>query len=97
MAGAVGGGGVEEFPAEGEGDTFKDGGAHSGEEDAALVGVEDETKRGSMLSEEGEDESDIGKRRDAMGVVDISHRVREVGVWRVACGGTKNQGRSECE
>jgi hypothetical protein len=50
-----------------------------------------------MLSEEGEDESDIGKRRDAMGVVDISHRVREVGVWRVACGGTKNQGRSECE
>jgi hypothetical protein len=27
MAGAVGGGGVEEFPAEGEGDTFKDGGA----------------------------------------------------------------------
>jgi hypothetical protein len=95
MAGAVGGGGVEEFPAEGK--SFKDSGARGGEEDAALVRVEDETKRGSMLSEEGEDESNIGKRRDAMGVVNISHRVREVGVWRVACGGTENQGRSECE
>jgi hypothetical protein len=97
MAGAVGGGGVEEFSAEGEGDTFEDGGARSGEEDATLVGVEDETKRRSMLREEGEDESDIGKRRDAMGVVDKSHRVGEVGVWRVTCGGTMNQGRSECE
>jgi hypothetical protein len=67
MAGAVGGGGVEEFPAEGEGDTFEDGGARSGEEDATLVGVEDETKRGSMLREEGEDESDIGKRHDESG------------------------------
>jgi hypothetical protein len=38
---------VEEFPAEGEGDTFEDGGARSEEEDATLVGVEDETKRGS--------------------------------------------------
>jgi hypothetical protein len=81
MAGTVGGGGVEEFPAEGEGDTVKYSGARGGEEDAALVRVEDETKRGSMLrSEEGEDESHIGKRGDAMWVVNISHWVREVGV-----------------
>jgi hypothetical protein len=35
-----------------------------GEEDTALVRAEDKTKRGSMLSEEGEDESHIGKRGD---------------------------------
>jgi hypothetical protein len=52
MAGTVGGGGG--------------GYGQVRQEDAALVRVEDETKRGSMLSEEDKDESDIGKRGDAM-------------------------------
>jgi hypothetical protein len=70
MADTVGGGGVEEFPAEGEGDTVKYSGAVVERRMLHLSGLRTRP-RGSMLSEEGEDESHIGKRGDgAVGNVD---------------------------